>query len=59
MAIWLTLHEAEAVTGRDEAEIYSAMRRGHVRGVRLEEWLIDASSVRVWAASTTTSALWG
>ena len=58
MAVWLTLEEAEAATGRDEAEIYSAMRRGNVRGVRLEEWLIDSASVREWAAETPSS-VWG
>ena len=58
MAVWLTLEEAEALTGRDEAEIYSAMRRGGVRCVRLEEWLIDSASVREWAAHTP-HPVWG
>ena len=55
---WLTLCEAEAVTGRDEAEIYSAMRRGHLRCVRLDEWLIDAADVIAWAAQVPAAELW-
>ena len=52
MTGWLTLEEAEALTGRDEAEIYIAMRRGRVRAARLGDssWRIDAAAVMVWAA---------
>jgi hypothetical protein len=59
LTAWLTLEEAEALTGRDEAEIYIAMRRGRVRSARLADssWRVDAAAVMVWAAGLQSPAL--
>jgi hypothetical protein len=58
VTVWLTLAEAEALVRRDEAEIYSAMRRGHIRGARLGDWLIDAADLVAWASSTPSAEIW-
>jgi hypothetical protein len=58
VTVWLTLAEAEMLVRRDEAEIYSAMRRGHIRAVRLDDWLIDAADLVGWASSTPSVQIW-
>lgn len=58
MTVWLTLAEAEALVRRDEAEIYSAMRRGRIRSARLDDWLIDAADLVAWASSTPGARIW-
>lgn len=51
MTSWITLDQAERLTGRDEAEIYIAVRRGHIAGARMPDstWLLSRGGVLVWA----------
>lgn len=51
MTQWITLDQAERLTGRDEAEIYIAVRRGHITGTRMPDstWLLSRGGVLVWA----------